>query len=85
MTTAETAKYARAPMHPAAGIVRIHAQTILTVTPHLTALMRRMAPKPTIEPAMVCVVLTGMPAAAVANRVAAAPVSRKNRQRGPIW
>ena len=46
---------------------------------------RRMVPKPTIEPAMVWVVLTGMPAAAVAKSVTAAPDSRRSRRRGPAW
>lgn len=45
----------------AAGIVRIQAQTIGPATPHLTADKRRVAPTPTIEPVIVCVVETGVP------------------------
>ena len=41
-----------------------------------------MAPKPTIDPAMVWVVLTGMPAAAVANSVTAAPDSAQKPPKG---
>jgi len=45
----------------AAGIVKIHAHTIRPATPHLTADKRRVAPTPTIDPVMVCVVETGVP------------------------
>ena len=50
-------------MQPATGIVSTQAQTMLTVIPQRTALSRRVLPNPTMEPAMVWVVLTGMPAA----------------------
>ena len=46
-------------MIPAAGIVRTHAQTMRPATPHRTADKRFVAPTPTIEPVIVCVVLTG--------------------------
>ena len=45
----------------AAGIVNIQAQTMRPATPHLTADNLRVAPTPTIEPVMVCVVDTGVP------------------------
>ncbi len=48
-------------MVAAAGIVRIHAQTIRPATPHFTADNRRVAPTPTIAPVIVCVVETGVP------------------------
>ena len=44
-----------------AGIVKIHAQTMLPATPQRTALTRCAEPTPTIAPVMVCVVETGMP------------------------
>jgi len=44
-----------------AGIVNTHAQTILRATPQRTAESRRVAPTPIIAPAIVCVVLTGIP------------------------
>ncbi len=47
--------------NPLTGMVRIHAQSKLMVTPHLTALNRFVAPTPIIEPVMVCVVETGIP------------------------
>ena len=49
------------PVKAAAGIVKIHAHTIRPATPHLTADKRRVAPTPTIDPVMVCVVETGVP------------------------
>ena len=69
-------------MQPATGMVSTQAQTISTVTPHRTALSRRVVPNPTIEPAMVWVVLTGMPAAAVAKSVTAAPDSAQKPPKG---
>lgn len=42
------------------GMVKIHAISSSRVTPHLTADKRLMAPTPMMEPAMVCVVLTGI-------------------------
>ena len=45
----------------AAGIVIIHAQTIIPATPHLTADKRFSEPTPTIDPVIVWVVLTGIP------------------------
>src|SRR5262249_20760624 len=58
-----------------AGIVRIHAQRILPATPQRTAENRCIAPTPMIEPLIVCVVLTGMPAMAVPINVIAPAVS----------
>ena len=37
------------------GMVTIHAQSRLMVTPQRTALKRLVAPTPIIEPVMVCV------------------------------
>ncbi len=65
-----------------AGMVRIHAHTILRATPHRTAEKRCTAPTPTIAPVMVCVVLTGIPASAVPNRVNAPAVSAQNQPKG---
>ena len=59
-------------MSPAAGIVSTQAQTIRPAIPQRTAESRCVAPTPTIEPVIVCVVLTGMPKW-VARRIAAAP------------
>jgi len=61
-----------------AGIVSIHAITILRPTPHLTADSLLVAPTPMMAPEMVCVVLTGIPKAAVTNNIEAAPVSAQN-------
>lgn len=44
------------------GIVKTQAQMILPATPQRTADSLFVAPTPTIEPAMVWVVLTGIPA-----------------------
>ena len=74
--------YAPAPMQPAIGIVSTQAQTILTVIPQRTALSRFIAPNPTMEPAMVWVVLTGMPIASVAKSVMAAPDSAQKPPKG---
>src|SRR3954469_7723839 len=69
-------------MIAAAGIVRIHAQTIRPATPQRTADSRWVAPTPTIEPVIVWVVLTGIPKC-VATRIAAAPpVSAQNPPTG---
>lgn len=54
------------------GMVKTQAQTTRPATPQRTAESRRVAPTPTIEPVMVCVVLTGMPPY-VAMYMAAAP------------
>ena len=57
----ETIQKETAATKAAAGIVNIQAQTIRPATPHLTADKRRVAPTPTIEPVIVCVVETGVP------------------------
>jgi len=57
------------------GMVNIHAHNKLTVTPHLTALKRLVAPTPIIEPVIVCVVETGIPICSVKNKVVAPAVS----------
>ena len=66
-------------MHPATraltGIVNIHAQIRLNVTPHRTADRRFVAPTPTIEPVSVWVVLTGIPKKMVRKIVSAPAVS----------
>ena len=69
-------------MQPATGMVSTQAQTMLTVIPQRTALIRRVMPKPTMEPAMVWVVLTGMPAALGDEEVMAAPDSAQNPPKG---
>ena len=60
---------------PETGMVKIHAQSKLIVTPHLTALKRFVAPTPMIEPVMVCVVETGIPKLETVNKVKAPAVS----------
>ena len=59
----------------AAGMVMIQAQTILRVTPHLTAVTRRVAPTPIMAPVMVWVVLTGIPPQAAPIKLMAPAVS----------
>src|ERR1051325_8982229 len=71
----ETPQYVTAPMIPAAGIVRIQAQTIWPAKPQRTADHRRVAPTPTIEPVIACVVDTGMPKCVAVKMAMAAPVS----------
>ena len=57
------------------GIVIIHAQSRLMVIPQRTALNRFVAPTPTIEPVIVCVVDTGILKCSVRNNVIAPAVS----------
>jgi hypothetical protein len=57
------------------GMVRIQAQSKLTVTPQRTALKRLVAPTPIIAPVIVCVVETGIPICSVKNKVVAPAVS----------
>lgn len=64
------------------GIVKIQAQRTFPATPQRTADKRCVAPTPTIAPVIVCVVLTGIPANAVPNRVSAEPVSAQNPPTG---
>src|SRR3954471_18695579 len=69
-------------MTAAAGIVRIHAQTIRPAIPQRTADSRFVEPTPTIAPVIVCVVLTGTPSL-VARRMLSAPaVSAQNPPTG---
>ena len=51
----------RAARNAETGMVRIQAQSKLIVTPQRTALNLFVAPTPIIEPAIVCVVETGIP------------------------
>ena len=60
---------------PLTGIVNIQAQSKFTVTPHLTADNRLVAPTPIMDPVMVCVVDTGIPIWPVKNKVNAPAVS----------
>ncbi len=62
-------------MMAAAGIVTIHANTMLLATLQRTAESRRAAPTPMIAPVMVWVVETGMPSQVAPNNVIAPPVS----------
>ena len=57
------------------GMVRIQAQRRLMVTPHRTAESLLVAPTPMMEPAIVWVVLTGIPSFSLMNRVIAPAVS----------
>src|ERR1035441_6145777 len=71
-----------ADMTAAAGMVTSHAHTIRVATPQRTADNRLTAPTPTMAPVMVCVVLTGIPARAVANRVMAPALSAQKPPTG---
>ncbi len=53
------------------GMVMIHAQIMLMVSPQRTADKRLVKPTPIIEPVIVCVVDTGMPKYCVKNKVIA--------------
>ena len=64
------------------GMVSIHAQSRLTVTPHLTALKRLVAPTPMMEPVMVWVVDTGILKCSVRKRVIAPAVSAATPSNG---
>ena len=57
------------------GIVKTHAHSRLIVTPHLTADTLLVKPTPIIDPAIVCVVLTGILKWVVINNVIAPAVS----------
>lgn len=67
---------------PLTGMVSIHAQTRLMVTPQRTALNLFVAPTPIIAPVMVCVVLTGAPRLAAVNNVIAPAVSAQTPSSG---
>src|SRR5215208_639607 len=79
---AETIQKETAATSAAAGIVSIQAHTIRPATPHLTADSRRVAPTPTIEPVIVCVVETGVPVNVTYASVSAAAVSAQNPPTG---
>lgn len=57
------------------GMVRIQAHSRLMVIPHRTADNLFVAPTPIMDPAIVCVVLTGMPNFSLINNVIAPAVS----------
>ena len=69
-------------MKAEAGIVKIHAITMLPATPQCTELARRVEPTPTIAPVIVWVVETGIPKKLARNRVKAPPVSAQNPPTG---
>src|ERR1044072_3504875 len=71
-----------AEMRAASGIVRIQAQTIRPATPHLTAESLRVAPTPTIDPVIVCVVETGVPVSVTYASVSAAALSAQKPPTG---
>ena len=58
-----------------AGMVKIQAQTMRAATPHLMPDSLVVAPTPTIDPVMVCVVDTGIPPWVARKRVNAPAVS----------
>ncbi len=68
-----------------AGIVNIQAVTILPAIPQRTAESRRVAPTPMIAPAMVWVVLTGIPNSAVPSNTIEPPVSAQKPPMGFKW
>ena len=59
-------------------MVRIHAHTMRPANPQRTAESRLVAPTPTIEPVIVCVVLTGIPQCVASWIAIAPPVSAAN-------
>src|SRR6202140_4408187 len=69
-------------MNAAAGILTSPAETIRVATPQRTADKRLTAPTPTVAPVMVWVVLTGIPARAVANKVIAPALSAQKPPTG---
>ena len=64
------------------GMVSIHAHNKFKVTPQRTADNLFVAPTPTIEPVMVCVVLTGIFKFSVMNKVTAPAVSAATPSNG---
>ena len=64
------------------GIVMIHAHKRFTVTPQRTAESRFVAPTPIMDPAIVCVVLTGILRCSVMNNVIAPAVSAATPSKG---
>src|SRR6185436_13772250 len=79
---AETIQKETAATNAAAGMVRIQAQTMRPATPHFTADNLRVAPTPTIEPVIVCVVETGVPVSVTYARVNAAADSAQKPPTG---
>ncbi len=77
-----TSAYIPAASNALTGIVKIHAHKRFTVIPHLTADSRLVAPTPMIEPAIVCVLLTGIFKASVINKVTAPAVSAATPSNG---
>ena len=71
-----------AAMSAAAGIVMIHAHTMRPARPHRTPRVRIVAPTPTIDPVIVCVVLTGIPNRVARRMLNAPPVSAQNPPTG---
>ncbi len=65
-----------------AGIVNTQAQIILLAIPHRTALALWVDPTPTIAPAIVWVVETGIPKPLAKNNMIAPPVSAQNPPTG---
>lgn len=65
-------------MSAEAGMVNIHAHTMLPAKPQRTEEAFMVEPAPMMAPVMVWVVDTGMPMAVAVNRVMAPPVSAAN-------
>src|SRR5215216_2010472 len=78
----ETIQKETAATKAAAGMVRIQAQTMRPATPHFTADSLRVAPTPTIEPVIVCVVETGVPVSVTYASVSAAALSAQKPPTG---
>src|SRR5678816_2843175 len=79
---AETIQNDTAATKAAAGMVKIQAQTMRPATPHFTADNLRVAPTPTIDPVIVCVVETGVPVSVTYASVNAAALSAQNPPTG---
>jgi hypothetical protein len=71
-------RYIEAETSAEIGIVITHAHRIRRATDHLTEESPRVTPTPMIAPVIVCVVLTGMPAAVAPKMVIAPAVSALN-------
>ena len=74
--------YTPAASNALTGMVSTHAHNKCTVMPHRTADSLFVAPTPIIDPAIVCVLLTGIFNASVINKVIAPAVSAATPSKG---
>ena len=78
-------KYSNAAIAADAGIVNTQVVMMFPAMPQRTAENLRVVPTPMMAPAMVCVVLTGIPMAVAEKRVTAPAVSALNPPIGLRW